>query len=792
MARTVGKYGTVIFIEHLESYNKKNLSYRVKIEILYLMLNNIYTLAVLMVFISSTLIGQTPKSNLSEDANAEVSTTEVPKIGLALSGGAAHGLAHVGVIKYLEELEIPVDYITGTSMGSIVGGLLAMGYSADEMTEIAKGIDWQEILGNKIKLNDVAPLEKFYHEKFPILFTLKDKELILPSGILGGQKLDMKLSRIFYPALSIDNFDDLVIPFRCVAVDISSGEVITLDSGYLGQAIRASMAIPMVFSPIDLDGRLLVDGGLIRNFPVEENRNMGADIVIGVYVGSLKESKENLKSSLDILIQSTQMMGLIDSDRQKELCDVLIEPKVKDYPTLGFDNSEVIIDAGYEAAKEQKEVLLQLKAKLAGRKIQDQEDKIDAPSRMYVNKVTAPKTEAPLSDILLNRCGLKSGSYIELDDIDRGLSQIYGTKNFENLNYIFTQNENGDTKLEINADPVRKTEVGANFNRFSSTSSAIILYGIIRNKVSEPSRLTLLGRLSDNPAFKADYFLRFGHHRRLFFGATHFLDRYDQPIVLGESRRVFAFKNRETSISLGYETDNFLKVEASFGYIDQTFRNRIIEEDNLTVSKQDQWRIRAAGSYSSLDKPSYPNQGINAELRVETNISVTGQIIDPNRPDQVEDLDDFISIYAKAQYVHKISGNLTSLSSGIGFFREGMGTFNSLTAGGGEQSRFYNAPFIGWVEGELIFKSALVLRQELRVNPYNNLYVSAIANIAYGSYAEDQRRFGDERPPYDNITGGIGVKFGYESPMGPIDLDLGINSSGGSNAVFSLGYRFIF
>lgn len=756
------------------------------------MLKNIYILATIILF-SGALIAQEKSDSTAYEKSVLPQSNQSPEIGLALSGGAAHGLAHIGVIKYLEELDIPIDYITGTSMGSIVGGLLAMGYNAEEMTKIAKGIDWQEILGNETKLNDVAPLEKFYHEKFPILFTLKDKELFLPSGILGGQKLDMKLSRIFYPALAINNFDDLVIPFRCVAVDISTGEVLTLDSGYLGQAIRASMAIPMVFSPVEIDGRLLVDGGLIRNFPVEDNREMGADLVIGVYVGSKKESKENLKSSLEILIQSTQMMGLIDSDKQKELCDVLVEPMVKEFPTLGFENYEEIINSGYEAAKEQKELLLKLKSKLKDRVGKTQETKIDIPSKMYVSKVTAPKTEAPLSDMLLNRCGLTSGSYIELDDIDEGLSRIYGTKNFENLNYIFTQDQDGETQLEINADPVRKTEVGANFNRFTSTNSAIILYGIIRNKAKEPSRATLLGRLSDNPGFKADYFLRFGHHRQVFVRANYLFDIYEQLLNFNSrSRNLFSFKNRETTIGLGYETDNFLKVEAGLSYVIQSSNNKLQDDDNFNLFKQDQFRIRTTASYNSMDKPSYPNEGIDAILRIDADFGVTGQSSNPNRITEITEIDNIYSIFGSGQFAYPITSDFTSVSSAYFFHRFGFMQFNNLSAGGTEQSRFYNVPFIGWEDGELLFKSAVILRQELRVSPYDKLYFSAIANIAYGRYYLDLSAFNGARPEYDNLTGGFGLKVGYDSPMGPIDLDFGINSEGSVNTVFSLGYRFIF
>lgn len=193
-----------------------------------------------------------------------------PKIGLVLSGGGAKGLAHIGVLRAMEKAGLTPDYITGTSMGSIVGALYAIGYSSDDIEEIVAKLDWDAVLSNKITLNQITFEEKAYYGRYVAELPVKGINVGLPRGLIEGQKLSDYLSRLTRSAHDIEDFSDLPIPFACVAADIATGEPVVLNKGSLPEAIRASMAIPTLFTPVEIDGRLLVDGGLIRNFPVQE------------------------------------------------------------------------------------------------------------------------------------------------------------------------------------------------------------------------------------------------------------------------------------------------------------------------------------------------------------------------------------------------------------------------------------------------------------------------------------------------------------------------------------------
>jgi NTE family protein len=273
-----------------------------------------------------------------------------PSIGLVLSGGGAHGIAHLGVIKVMEEAGLRPDYITGVSMGSIIGGLYSVGYTVDSITKLLNMIDWNTFLSNKIPENKVIFLEKdnFYHSI--ISLPLSFNKVIFPSGLINGQQFENTLSFYTWGAADITDFSKLPIPFMCLATDIITFKKIDLKAGYLADALRASSAVPSIFTPIKIDTLLLLDGGLIRNFAVNEAIEMGADIIIGSYCGSHALTESELQSASAIMKQIGLSRSLDDYQKQKKLADVLIEPEINEYPIYEFENADTLIKRGYEAA----------------------------------------------------------------------------------------------------------------------------------------------------------------------------------------------------------------------------------------------------------------------------------------------------------------------------------------------------------------------------------------------------------------------------------------------------------
>ncbi|MEJ2084144.1 MAG: patatin-like phospholipase family protein [Acidobacteriota bacterium] len=275
-----------------------------------------------------------------------------PKIGLALGGGGAKGGAHLGVLKVLEELDIPVDYIAGTSIGAIMGGLYASGMTADQLRDAVEHIDWVEALQDKPPRRD-----RTFRRKEDDLRYLIDLELGIgkgglkwPAGLVSGQNLFFLLQALSLPVAQINNFDRLPIPFRAVATNIEDGSMVVLRSGNLASAMRASMAIPGFFAPVELDGVLLVDGGMVNNLPVDVVRAMGADIVIAVDLGKDLESRDIHRSLTQVLQQTMRMLTRPNVAPRLADADLVIAPDVARFGTMGFNSMEQIVEIGYETA----------------------------------------------------------------------------------------------------------------------------------------------------------------------------------------------------------------------------------------------------------------------------------------------------------------------------------------------------------------------------------------------------------------------------------------------------------
>lgn len=324
---------------------------------------------------------------------------ERPKVGVVLSGGGAKGSAHIGALKVIEEMGIPVDFVTGTSMGSIIGGLYSLGYTPDEMDSIIRTVDWSIIMSNNVTRNQLSYLDKVHKSKYLLTVPFNTASSLeksiesgqrtrpqtaeditnpttsetsvfinsLPAGFISGNNVESLLNSLSVGYQDSISFDDLPIPYACVGTDIVTGNEVVFRNGSLAKAIRASMAIPGVFAPIRIGNMVLVDGGMLNNFPVDICREMGADIIIGVRVSSTKKSNPDVLNSLPEVL--SQLMGVVTqrkSDANIADCDIFIEPDVTGFGAMSFDSKSVatLVQRGYDAADAHREELRELKEML--------------------------------------------------------------------------------------------------------------------------------------------------------------------------------------------------------------------------------------------------------------------------------------------------------------------------------------------------------------------------------------------------------------------------------------------
>ena len=380
-----------------------------------------------------------------------------PKIGLALSGGGARGAAHLGVIRVLEENNVPIDYIAGTSMGSIVGGLYSAGMDTDEIEAELGTIDWDGVFDDLPPRSDRSFRRKRDDDLSLIKFKpgLNDGKLDLPRGLIQGQKIDMEFARLVLPVATIDNFDDLMIPFRAVASDIATGEEVVIGSGNLGLAMRASMSIPAVFAPTILNGRLLVDGGIANNLPINVVRDMGADIVIAVDISTPLLDQEALDSVLLITQQLTGLLTRRNVEAQIATLsdkDIFIVPDLGDVTTADFKEFPKTIPSGRTATTAQID-------KIRGLSLSDADYAAYRASLVHletqlpvIDRIRLENNTRFSDDYIRSRViDTQTGRPLDVEKVQRDLGKVYGMELFQNIRYDITR-EGEETILDVRVD----------------------------------------------------------------------------------------------------------------------------------------------------------------------------------------------------------------------------------------------------------------------------------------------------------------------------------------------------
>ena len=391
-----------------------------------------------------------------------------PRIGLVLSGGGARGVAHIGVLKVLEEQHVPIDAIAGTSMGAVVGGLYASGLSAREIESIMTSLNWQEAFRDLPPREDLTLRRKQEDQNFLVKFPLgiHGGKVLLPKGLIQGQRLNQILRRLTLPVARITNFDELPTRFRALATDLETGDAVTLDSGDLTSAMRASMSAPGVFAPVERDGRLLVDGGISENLPVDIARAMGVDILIVVDVGSPLLTREKLNS---VPVISNQMIAILIQRNSREQLeklkaqDVLIAPPLGDTSSFDFGNVKRVIAVGERAARASAERLatLAMTPQEAARYAQRREDarQVTPPRIDFVQVDSGSKNYSERLNSLFDDL---TGKPLDPDALARRMTTLYGEGSLDTLDYQVVQ-ENDHYGLALDA---RGNSIGPNYVRF--------------------------------------------------------------------------------------------------------------------------------------------------------------------------------------------------------------------------------------------------------------------------------------------------------------------------------------
>ncbi len=360
--------------------------------------------------------------------------TAAPRVGLVLGGGGARGLAHVGVLQVLEAQGVHVDAVAGTSMGAIIGGLYAAGYSASQIEQIALGIDWERVFSDDAARQQRA-MQRKQDDRLGLIGAsagLKDGKLVLPAGILTGQQISLLLQKLFLPRADVRDFDRLPIPFRAVATDIVTGEAVIMRQGNLAEAIRASMNVPGIFAPVEWKGHQLVDGGLVNNLPVTVMRQMGVDYIIAVPVSAPMLGKDKLGSLIDVTDQLTRMMIAENESYQEDFltdADVLIRPDLRAIGSGDFDKARLAIAQGRKAAQ----------AFLSRfRQWREREKSPVVPMRAKAQTIVDLRVENDLplaTETVLQQLHQSRGQPLDVAQLEADIERLYGTGLYQKISW---------------------------------------------------------------------------------------------------------------------------------------------------------------------------------------------------------------------------------------------------------------------------------------------------------------------------------------------------------------------
>ena len=728
-----------------------------------------------------------------------------PKVAVVLSGGGAKGMAHVGFLRVMEKAGIHPDIIVGTSMGSIVGGLYSIGFSPDSLQKMMDEQDWDLVLGNKVSLRYINIEEKREYDNYIAEFPLKGIVPQLPSGAIKGHELELLFDKLTWTAAQDTNFDNFPIAFRCVAVDMLSAKPYVFKSGSLSLAMRASMSIPTIMEPIKYKGMLLVDGGLINNFPVDVAKKMGADIIIGVYVGGkMNPTEEQLNTLIPLLTQSQLLCSIVDAKKKKGMLDVFIEPPLDDLTAADFNKADIFIKRGYDESMKYFDKLKKIAekinssgpAKIKKSHLIDSVKVLSFETNEIKNKNTRRMIYNSLDEI--------NKGYIKAGDIHAAINKLYGTRLFDKIGYqlLPSKTDSGAFIIKYDFKESPTNFLNFAFNYSTDKKMSLILQTVFRNLILPSSKLEAKFQISEYPSAYVRYLKYLGKANRNSFWFAFRNDNSLMSFYNSSGDKIISqYKRKYNSFSMGITHYRSLQSEISLFFSRQFFNyNSTLElpMGEFVKYKMNNNNLGIRYAYNYLDQKYFPKKGSRILL---TALYSTNQDIDLYyAPDdtlyQSEDghLDvlDSNNLLLRFYFENHHSFGKLTLSNNVDLFATYLpgSSLNSFLVGGlNDYGYFHNIPFFGLPLNYYFANTGLIYRFSARYEFLKNIYTFATVNGMYET--PDYRRTFLALGESDSYLFGGGVGLSYKSKIGPISLAISKNLSFGPFwAYFNIGYNF--
>lgn len=699
-----------------------------------------------------------------------------PKIGVTLSGGGAKGLAHIGILKAIDSAGLPVEVVSGTSMGAVIGALYAAGYSANSIEKIAENIRWDLLLSNASSVRSFIMDEKDEYGKYAIELPWVNNSFHLPTGLIESEELWLQLQEFFFPLYNIKDFKKFPKSFVCIATDISNGNAVVLDTGEIVQAVRASISIPSLFSSVDYQNKKLIDGGLIRNFPVRDAKNLGAGYIIGSNVSGGLLPKEKIKNALQILLQIAFFREDEDSKKEKTLCNLYISHSLDNYTMGSFDYAAEIIKEGNKKGNELYPVIKKIADSLNALygKVNYTIEPLPKVDSVYITQYQIKGLLNTTTSFFVKRMQFENNKWYTAQQLSNHIRKAFGSRYYNKIIYSLQPLNDGSCKIvfEVEENPLTFAKLSLHYNNFTKIS----LIGNIttRDFFTKYSRSMVTLNLGENLRLKGEHLQFFGKFKNFSTSAALLLealniDSYTNYKKDGEYSRNSALADINVRIALRrmYSFGLGSRFEAVHYRPDLTSKIEVKGDNNF-------FNTYASFKINNLSNVIYPRSGLKMEIEASYiyNQHPRLNFFNQGRPITNTDslgirFNNFFRTTLNYEHYFSLSKktNLsTQIQAGINFNQKEM-LLNNFYIGGLVKTYRNQITFAGINEGTLTSGSVATAMLALRYQLYPNLFLIGKANALYHDFVLSNKSL-----QHTSFLTGYAVTVGYNFLLGPLEI----------------------
>src|SRR5690554_6859559 len=718
------------------------------------------------------------------------------KVGLVLSGGGAKGLAHIGALKVIEEAGVRIDYIGGTSMGAVIGALYVSGYSAKQLDSIFSQTNFSTLIQDDLPRASKTFYEKQEAEKYALVLPFENFKIGFPSGLSKGQNIYNLLSRLTGHVSDISDFEKLPIPFFCVATNVETGKEVILDQGYLPQAVLASSALPSLFRPVIVDGAVLIDGGVVNNYPVDEVRAKGMDVIIGVDVQDSLKSRDNLQSAFRVLVQINNFRTIRDMVEKREKTDVYIHPQITDFNVISFEDGRKIINEGEESASLYRDDLEELAAH------QEPSEKKEITFKrldfIEIDRVEIEGNEKYTRSYVMGKLKLRTPVKLPYSEFSEGINNLAATGNFQSINYKFLTDKEQKTKLQLKLRENNSQmflRFGVHYDNLFRTAA---LVNITRKRLITNNDIASLDLIAgDNLRYNFEYYIDKGYYWSVGFSSKyHFFEAgvplsfvnvdlpVDTPLPINEVAIKYSDFTNQLYFQTPFRRTFVLGAGAEHKYLRYLSETIGTDSNNLPRTVFESTNYYSAYGflkYDSYDNSFFPKSGAYFSDDFHWYLFSHGMNID---------FEPFSIAKAKMGYAYIFYEDLSAHITAEGGFKLGgneTSTLDFALGGYGFKEMNNIIPFLGYdaisIRGNTYLKSSLTLDYEI----FKKNHITAGVNIANvgNDLFEDGKWI-------DGIDySGYSLGYGLETILGPMEIKYSyFPELAESEWYVALGYRF--